>query len=77
MQHIDFPRTEPRFRAADLSLTAEALENHVGARSHRPEDLVQALQGHRDDIECVARTLFDLTGSRNIVLHSGHFRLAL
>ncbi|QUN32459.1 DUF1488 domain-containing protein (plasmid) [Cupriavidus sp. KK10] len=92
MQHIDFPRTEPRFRAADLSLecaarvdgtpacyaiTAEALEDHFGARSPRPEDLVQALQGHRDDIESVARTLFDLTGSRNIVLHSGHFRFAL
>ncbi|MGO4152612.1 DUF1488 domain-containing protein [Cupriavidus sp. YAF13] len=62
---------------ASYAITAEALEDHFGARSHRPEDLIQAFEGHREDIECVARQLFELTAAHNIVLHSGHFRFAL
>ncbi|MGX6566659.1 DUF1488 domain-containing protein [Cupriavidus necator] len=91
MKDIVFPRAEPLYRAADLSLectasvngapacyaiTAEALEEHFGARSARPEDLVRAFHAHRNEIESVACTLFDMTGSHNIILRSGHFRFA-
>ncbi|MBB1631091.1 DUF1488 domain-containing protein [Cupriavidus sp. UME77] len=89
---IVFAKTIPSYRPADLCLecaasvdgipasyaiTAEALEDHFGARSYRPDDLIQAFEGHREDIECVARQLFEMTAAHHIVLHSGHFRFAL
>lgn len=61
---------------ATYAITAEALEDHFGARSYRCEDLLQAFMHHRADIERVAEMLFKMTGARNIVLHSGHFRFA-
>lgn len=60
--------------SASYAITAEALEDHFGARSCRSEDLVQAFSGHRGDIEAVARAMFEMTGSKQITLHSGHFR---
>ncbi|MGE8367058.1 DUF1488 domain-containing protein [Cupriavidus basilensis] len=92
IKQIIFPKASPSYCPADLSLecpvsvngapasyaiTAEALEDHFGARSHRAEDLIQAFEGHRDDIEGVARQLFEMTAAHNIVLHSGHFRFAV
>lgn len=59
---------------ASYAITAEALEDHFGARSCRSDDLLSAFRVHRCDIEDVARTLFEQTGSKQITLHSGHFR---
>lgn len=82
----------PHYSATDLTLTcianvdgspacyavtAEALEDHFGARSYRQEDLLLALETHRDAIEEMARALFKLTESHNIVLRSGHFRFGM
>ena len=89
MKEIEFSTSEPTYCAAGpvlqcrasvdgnnatYAITAEALEDHFGARSCRSEDLVQAFAGHRGDIEAVARAMFELTGSKQITLHSGHFR---
>ncbi|MCO5414834.1 DUF1488 domain-containing protein [Ralstonia mojiangensis] len=62
--------------SASYAITAEALEDHFGARSCRSDDLLSAFKGHRGDIENVARMLFEQTGSKEITLHSGHFRFA-
>jgi len=92
MKQIEFLACEPTYCAAGPALqcrasvdgasatyavTAEALEDHFGARSCRSEDLVLAFSGHRSDIEAVARTMFEMTGARQVTLHSGHFRFRL
>ncbi|CAJ0887538.1 DUF1488 family protein [Ralstonia mannitolilytica] len=59
-----------------MLITAEALEDHFGARSCRSDDLLSAFRVHRSHIEEVARTLFEQTGAKDITLHSGHFRFA-
>ncbi|WP_434033789.1 DUF1488 family protein [Cupriavidus sp. a3] len=46
-------------------------------RSYRSEDLLPAFMSNRQDIERVAGALFEMTGARHIVLHSGHFRFAV
>ncbi|TXI78673.1 MULTISPECIES: DUF1488 family protein [unclassified Cupriavidus] len=89
MKQIEFPDGVPSYCPAGPSLqcearvdgapacydiTAEALEDHFGARSYRYEDLSEAYVHHRDAIQAMARSLFEMTGARNIVLHSGHFR---
>uniref|UniRef100_UPI003F495C66 DUF1488 domain-containing protein n=1 Tax=Cupriavidus yeoncheonensis TaxID=1462994 RepID=UPI003F495C66 len=89
MSQILFPESVPTYCAAGPSLqcpaqidgaaatfevTAEALEDHFGARSYLYEDLVSAFATHRNAIEKVARGVFEMTGAHNIVLHSGHFR---
>ncbi|MWL91187.1 DUF1488 domain-containing protein [Cupriavidus sp. SW-Y-13] len=62
---------------ACYGITAEALEDHFGARSCRPEDLFVAYQNHRGAIETMARGLFEMTGAHSILLHSGHFRFGM
>jgi hypothetical protein len=89
MPDISFPRSVPSYCAASLTLTcpatvdgkptlysvtAEALEAHFGARSPLEQDLVEAFTSHRQSIESLARSLFELTQAREIVLRSGHFR---
>lgn len=59
---------------ARYEITAEALEDHFGARSCRYDDLLAAFQAHRGQIEAVAREVFEMTGAHHIVLHSGMFR---
>lgn len=91
MNQIVFPDTEPSYcpagprlqclvqidgNHATYEVTAEALEEHFGARSYLCEDLMPAFLHHRKTIEGVARGVFEMTGARNIVLHSGHFRFA-
>ncbi|WER48930.1 DUF1488 domain-containing protein [Cupriavidus sp. WKF15] len=61
---------------ASYEITAEALEDHFGARSYLREDLIPAFLNHRKTIEGVARGVFEMTGACHIVLHSGHFRFA-
>ncbi|WP_296225700.1 DUF1488 domain-containing protein [Ralstonia sp. UBA689] len=63
--------------SASYAVTAEALEDHFGAISCRAEDLMAAFSSHRSDIEAVARAMFEMTGSKQITLHSGHFRFPL
>jgi len=92
MSQITFPDARPAYCAAGPSLqcsaqvgdhpatyevTAEALESHFGARSYLYEDLLSAYDHHRPAIEGVARDVFEMTGSRNITLHSGHFRFGV
>lgn len=92
MESIEFHTSPPRYCAADLTLTctasvdgipacyavtAEVLEEHFGARSWRQEDLLQAMESHRGTIEDMARSLFKLRDSHNIVLRSGHFRFGM
>jgi len=62
---------------ASYSITAEALEDHFGARSCRAEDLIGAFQDNQEEIQRVARALFEVTDAHRIVLHSGHFRFAI
>ncbi|CAN7358557.1 DUF1488 domain-containing protein [Cupriavidus necator] len=81
----DYCSTGPSLRCAakvdgspaTYEITAEALEDHFGARSYRSEDLLPAFMGNRQDIERVAGALFEMTGAQHIVLHSGHFRFAV
>ncbi|WP_092142503.1 DUF1488 domain-containing protein [Cupriavidus sp. YR651] len=92
MNQIDFSNDAPDYCPASPSLwcratvngspatyeiTAEALEDHFGARSYRNEDLLPAFLSNRQDIERVAGALFEMTGAYHIVLHSGHFRFAV
>jgi len=62
---------------ARYSISAEALEDHFGACSYRAEDLMQAFQSNKEEIQRVARALFEMTGAHSIMLHSGHFRFAV
>ncbi|WP_454765245.1 DUF1488 domain-containing protein [Cupriavidus campinensis] len=91
MTEISFPSSAPTYCAASLTLscpatvngnssqysvTAEALEDHCGARSPREDDLRAAFTSNRQRIEQLAETMFELTKAREIVLRSGHFRFA-
>ncbi|CAJ0800178.1 hypothetical protein LMG19083_03406 [Ralstonia psammae] len=62
--------------SASYVITAEALEDHFDARSCQSDDLLSAFKMHRGHIEEVARILFEQTDSKEITLHSGHFRFA-
>lgn len=61
-------------RAVDCAISAEALEDHFGAASCSASDLLQAFSRHRDEIEAVARQLLHETHTKELLLHSGHFR---
>lgn len=87
--HISFPSSPPAYCARDLvlafpalvddqpvecAITAEALEDHFGARSVREEDLVEAFETHRFKIELAAQRLLNEMGAKPVLLHSGFFR---
>jgi hypothetical protein len=89
VMNISFPSCSPEYCAPDLalgftslvddrpvrcSITAEALEDHFGARSPREEDLVDAFVAHRVEIELAAQRLLNEVGGKPVVLHSGYFR---
>jgi hypothetical protein len=89
VMNISFPSCAPEYRAPDLALefgalvddrpvqcaiTAEALEDHFGARSPREEDLVDAFMAHRAEIELAALRLLNEVGGKPVILHSGYFR---
>ncbi|CAG9166594.1 DUF1488 domain-containing protein [Cupriavidus respiraculi] len=92
MKTIEFPDVQPSYSSAEpclqcvatvggdpasFAVTAEALEDHFGARSYQAEDLLAAFHEHREEILCVARNMLELSDSHNVMLHSGHFRFAL
>jgi hypothetical protein len=87
--HISFPSSAPEYCARDLllafpalvddrsvqcAITAEALEDHFGARSLREDDLVNAFVAHRFEIELAAQRLLNEVGAKPVLLHSGFFR---
>jgi hypothetical protein len=87
--YISFPRDVPEYCARDLvlvfpalvddqsvqcAITAEALEDHFGARSLREEDLLEAFASHRHEIERAAQDLLFEVGAKPVLLHSGFFR---
>ena len=56
------------------AITAEALQDHFGARSLREEDVVQAFELNRHTIEKAAHALLRELGKKPVLLHSGTFR---
>lgn len=86
---ITFPLTAPEYRGSDLTvgfdarvdgrsidcaISAEALEDHFGARSPASADLLDAFNRHRAEIQNTARDLLHLVETNELLLHSGHFR---
>ena len=88
--NITFPEQSPHYDAnrlvltfpamagamtVECAITAEALEDHVGAASLREADLRGAFLAHRAAIERAAARLIEATQSDAITLHSGYFRM--
>ncbi len=86
---ITFPSEPPQYRgwnltvgfvaqldgqAVDCAVSAEALEDHFGAPSSCETDLLAAFSLNRSTIERVARRMLHATGTRHLLLRSGHFR---
>lgn len=86
---IIFPKEVPEYSGRELTLafpalvdgervqciiTAEALEDHFGAESSRPEDMLGAFAAHRARIEAAARRLLSETDAQCAVLRSGYVR---
>ena len=86
---ISFPNEIPEYSARELTLafpalvdgervqceiTAEALEDHLGAASPRVEDMIGAFDAHRARIEAAARRLLSETRAQCAVLRSGYVR---
>lgn len=86
---IEFERGAPQYRGwnmtvgfparvdgvpVDCSISIEALEDHFGAASIAQADTVGAFLLHRKAIERVARRMLRATATRQLLLHSGHFR---
>jgi len=86
---ISFPAESPAYCAVDPALafsalvdgvrlkctiTAEALEDHFGARSLREDDLKKAFGAHIHAIHVAARRIFTELGVMPVALHSGYFR---
>ncbi|HEV3104929.1 MAG TPA: DUF1488 domain-containing protein [Trinickia sp.] len=55
------------------AITAEALEDHFGARSLREQDVVKAFELNRHTIERAAQELLRELGKKPVLLHSGFF----
>ncbi|KNH04746.1 Transcriptional regulator [Candidatus Burkholderia brachyanthoides] len=89
--HITFVDETPVFDGDDLavhftalvdgeavvcSISAEALEDHFGARSAREEDLLPAFERGVARIRAVCAEALDDNGGEAVVLRSGLFRVA-
>jgi hypothetical protein len=61
-------------KSIDCAISAEALEDHFGAASLSSTDLLNAFNHHRAEIENTARKLLHLVDTKQLLLHSGHFR---
>ncbi|MEM5384061.1 DUF1488 domain-containing protein [Paraburkholderia phymatum] len=87
--HISFPPCAPEYCARDLvlafpalvddrpvqcAITAEALEDHFGARSLREDDPIDAFTAHRVEVERAAQRMLNEVGDKPVLLHSGYFR---
>ncbi|WP_061167011.1 DUF1488 domain-containing protein [Caballeronia hypogeia] len=89
--HITFADAAPVYDGDDLavhfsalvdsepvvcSITAEALEDHFGAKSSREDDLLVAFAHGTARIRAVCAEALDENGGRAVVLRSGLFRVA-
>lgn len=61
--------------AIECAITAEALEDHYGARSPHEPDLREAFCANRAAIETVAARLIEEMNGASITLHSGYLRM--
>ncbi|QGZ65346.1 DUF1488 family protein [Paraburkholderia acidisoli] len=61
--------------AVECLITAEALEDHCGAKSAREPDLRAAFESHRGAIEKAAARLIEETQAAAVKLHSGYLRM--
>ncbi|MCG1040580.1 MULTISPECIES: DUF1488 domain-containing protein [Burkholderiaceae] len=61
-------------RQVDCSISAEALEDHFGAESTDPGDLLAAFDRHRAAIEHAAFNVLQGSGFNEILLRSGYLR---
>lgn len=86
---IEFPHTAPTYNADDMTIefaadfnrkrvvcaiSAEALEDHFGAKSCNADDLMAAFRAHRGAIEKMTERYLGLCLGAPVLLHSGHFR---
>ena len=89
--HITFADEAPVYDGDDLavhfaalidgepvvcSITAEALEDHFGAKSPREEDVLDAFAHGSARIRAVCAEVLDENGGQPAVLRSGLFRVA-
>jgi hypothetical protein len=89
--HITFPDEHPKYDGDDLailftalvdgepvvcSISAEALEDHFGAKSAREDDLLPAFEQGAARIRAVCAEALDDNGGEAVVLRSGLFRVA-
>jgi hypothetical protein len=89
--HITFADESPVFDGDDLavhfaalidgepvvcSITAEALEDHFGAKSPREDDVLAAFENGAARIRAVCAEALDDSGGQPVVLRSGLFRVA-
>ncbi|SDH26003.1 Protein of unknown function [Paraburkholderia phenazinium] len=87
---ITFPDDAPGFDGSSLTvqftarvdgepvicaITAEALEDHFGARSALEESLLAAFEQGRRRIRSVCAEALDQSGGAAVILHSGLFRV--
>jgi Protein of unknown function (DUF1488) len=61
-------------RHVDCAISAEALEDHFGAESPDPDDLLAAFDRNRPAIERAARNVLRNSDSSEILLRSGYLR---
>ena len=86
---ITFPNAPPEFRGwnltvgfvatvgdryVDCAISAEALEDHFGAASPDPGELLAAFDRHRGAIEHAARRVLSVSDTSEILLRSGYLR---
>jgi hypothetical protein len=89
--HITFADESPVYDGDDLavhfaalvdgepvvcSITAEALEDHFGAKSPREDDVLDAFASGAARIRAVCAEVLDDNGGQSVVLRSGLFRVA-
>jgi hypothetical protein len=89
--HVTFRADAPAFDGAQMvvrfiamvddvalscAITAEALEDHFGARSTLEAELLRAFEGGRERIHDVCKQAIEESGGAAVILRSGLFRIA-
>jgi hypothetical protein len=90
--NITFPHRDPVFDGEDYlvrfmtnvdavetecAISAEALEDHFGAKSALEADLLAAFTNERTRIEAIGKQALERNGGRPVVLRSGVVRMLL
>lgn len=86
---IEFPHIAPAYNGDDMTIefaadcdqqrivcavSAEALEDHFGAKSCNVDDLMAAFRANRASIEKMTKRYLALCQGAPVLLRSGHFR---